>query len=480
MVNKSILYGLVMGIVLLFFASGVRAQNIDSTKSLLLSEGQLLAIVKNFHPYLQQAKLRVNIASAAITESRGAFDPVLQTAFDRKTFDDKLYYSYFNPELVVPTWYGIELYGGLENVLGEKVNTESSLGKTSYLGISVPVARDLVLDKRRAILRQAILLKQQSQAEQLLVENDILYGALTAYWNWVREYQAYQIIGNVVALNAGRYRLVCIEAQQGARPAIDTVEALAQLQQFQFMQSDALLKFQNAGLDLADFLWLKETERFPWNNHIRPDSVWLEQNDWRKTPPPLEELVRRAALEHPKLQSYKVKTDWLRVEKKLKFQSLLPKADLKYNLLNKGYYVFDQLDGALLQNNYKFGFSFQMPLILRQGRGAYQQTVFKIKENELQIDQYQLEIENKLKIYYNEVFTLASQIALYELNLQNYQQLLKGEDLRFRLGESSLFLLNARENKALEVAQKLIELKTKWYKSYAALSWAQGRLGIMP
>jgi outer membrane protein TolC len=462
--------------ILLCVNTNLKGQQTDSVSRKELSEAQFLAIIRNYHPYLEQARLTIEQANSTVLESRGSFDPVLQTSFDRKTFDDKLYYSYFNPEVVIPTWYGIEVYAGVENILGERTDVERTLGKTSYLGISVPLARDLVLDKRRAILQQAKVVQQQSRVEQVAIVNDLLFDALSAYWNWVKEYQVYNLLKNSVSLNKDRFRFIRIEAMQGSRPPIDTIESLAQLQQFQFMESDAYLRFQQAGLALSDFLWVKGKEVFPWDGSIIPDTSWLQQKAWNRPMPPLEDMLNRVATMHPKMKSYALKNDWLAIERKLKFQDLLPKADLKYNLLNKGYNVFNKVDGAFLENNYKIGFNLQMPLLLRQGRGAYQQTNNKIRQLELQMDQTRLEIENKLRGYYNEVFTISRQIELYESTFNNYQKLFIGEDLRFRMGESTLFLLNARENKALEALQKLLELKTKWFKSNAALTWSEGRL----
>ena len=71
---------------------------------------------------------------------------------------------------------------------------------------------------------------------------------------------------------------------------------------------------------------------------------------------------------------------------------------------------------------------------------------------------------------------LGNQIAIYEQALSNYNRLFQGEKIRFEAGESTLFILNARENKVLEARQKLYELKTKWHKSYAGLLWAAGTL----
>jgi outer membrane protein TolC len=445
-----------------------------------LNESELVAILRKYHPYLQQANLQLDQAKAFIRESRGAFDPLLAGGWDKKTFDQQLYYNYFNPEIVIPTWYGIEVYGGLEEVIGTRTDIERTLGKTSYLGISVPLAKDLVLDKRRAVLQQAKIMLNQTAAERQTLINDLLNEALSVYWVWTRNYQVYKILNNAVQVNAERYRFIRLEAQQGLRAAIDTTEALTQLQQFQLMEADAWLQFQNAGLELSNFLWLEESQPFAWNDRIVPDSSWMSVNDWNNDLPALDELVRTASLEHPKLRSYQFKLGVQEIERRLKFQSLLPKADLKYNLLNKGYNVLDKVDRAFLENNYKVGISFQMPLFLRQGRGAYQQAQIKIRQTNLEIDQVRLEIENKVRNYYNELVTLRKQIGINENSYENYLRLFRGESLRFEVGESTLFLLNARENKVLESLQKLVELKTKWYKSKASLVWAGGRWGLLP
>jgi len=41
-----------------------------------------------------------------------------------------------NPEIKIPTWFGIEVKAGLENNLGENKNTELTTGKSSTWGIS--------------------------------------------------------------------------------------------------------------------------------------------------------------------------------------------------------------------------------------------------------------------------------------------------------------------------------------------------------
>jgi hypothetical protein len=52
----------------------------------------------------------------------------------------------------------------------------------------------------------------------------------------------------------------------------------------------------------------------------------------------------------------------------------------------------------------------------------------------------------------------------------------RGEEIRFFNGENSLFLVNSRENKALESLQKLAELEAKYFKTLYHLYWAGGVL----
>jgi len=67
-------------------------------------------------------------------------------------------------------------------------------------------------------------------------------------------------------------------------------------------------------------------------------------------------------------------------------------------------------------------------------------------------------------------------VALQEKAYKNYRVLQRGEEIRFLAGESSLFLVNARENKALEALQKLQELKATYFKTENSLLWAAGLL----
>lgn len=173
---------------------------------------------------------------------------------------------------------------------------------------------------------------------------------------------------------------------------------------------------------------------------------------------------------------YSYKQKMLDIEKKLKFQELLPTVNLEYNQLGKGYNMFKTATAPLLENNFQYGIKLGIPLRLSQGRGEYKKVRFKITETNLQQSLKQLQMENKAKGYFNELVALKKQVTIQEKAYSNYLLLQRAEELRFQSGESSLFLINARENKALESLQKLVELKTKYYKTLNSLKWAAGIL----
>lgn len=439
---------------------------------LKMDKDQFFTIVRTYHPIVKQAQLSVDRADAEIQSARGAFDPSLSSSYERKSFDGKLYYSYFNPQVTIPTWYGIDLKAGLEEVFGDRSPTELTQGKTSYLGVKVN-SNTILFDSRRATLRQAQSFKKQSEAERSLIVNDLLFEAMVAYWNWTQQYIVYKTISETVALNEERLKFVRIEYEQGARPAIDTTEALSQLQNFYLLENNAQLAFQNAGLELSGFLWLENNAPLKWSDSIvPPDEELMKMAEI----PALLPIIETAMIRHPKLNSISFKLEILEMERRLKSQYLIPKVSLNANMLNSGYRFPSEISTPFLENNYKLGVDLNLPLFLREARGQVRSAKIKIRETALEQDWNALQIENKIRSYYNNIIQIRKQIEFSEQVLANNRKLFLGERLKFEAGESTLFLLNARENKVLESTQKLFELRAKWQKSFSGLLWAAGTL----
>ena len=453
----------------------VKYQQPDSLQT--LSAKQLIEIVKQFHPVAKQADIFIEKAKADVTIARGMFDPVLSNESAEKTFDGTNYYNYNRPELSIPTWFGVELTAGLEYLAGNRTDPEETKGRTSYVGISVPLAKNLLMDKRRAALQTAKIFREASAIEKRNILNNLLLEAMKTYWTWVQQYMYYKTVSDAVVVNEKRVELVKTAYRLGDRPAIDTAEALVQLQSFELQKSQAWLEFQNTTLDLSAFLWTSNTQPYNLSTNIVPGVDLQTLNIASTALPELNNLLVIALKNHPDLMMYNYKLNVLGVEKKLKFQELLPTVNFRYNQLGKGYEILKTaITGPLFKNNFQYGLSLDIPLRLSQGRGEYRKAKLKITETQLQQGQKLQQIENKVRSYFNEMLAMRSQVTLQEKTYKNYQILQRGEETRFLAGESSLFLINARENKALEALQKLQELKAKYFKAENNLLWAAGIL----
>ncbi|HZI02260.1 MAG TPA: TolC family protein [Flavisolibacter sp.] len=256
--------------------------------------------------------------------------------------------------------------------------------------------------------------------------------------------------------------------QGGERPAIDTLEALTQVQAIAIRQQEVLGELLKMRLELSAFLWTENEKQYDLPADAVPQS--REGNQQLL----LDDLLRNAN-QHPLLTQYEQKLDILTIERRLKFQGLLPKADLKYNQIGSTF--SKTASAAWFQNNYRFGISFSMPLRLSQGRGEYRMAKLKIEQTTLEQLNKTVQVQTKVRQYYTDWQQTNQQLVLQEQMLRNVTALQRGEEVKFENGESSLFLINARELKTMETVQKLVELQSKNQKALIQVQWAAGYFG---
>lgn len=437
--------------------------------TLRLSHDEFLAIVKNYHPLAFRYQLQNRIAADEIRKARGNFDPVANGKNGAKTIDGLNYYKETNVELGIPTWYGVELNGSYNYIDGQRLNNSATKGGLFQFGITLPLAKNLLYDKRRALLDQARFGLEMTAAEQQVLTNQLMLDAENIYWDWVKQYEIYQLQARTVAINSDRLLLTRRTVDYGERAAVDTTEALSQLQSYELQLEEAYLKFVKATQELSLFLWTRDREPFDFDRPVAPADSLTENASYQNYSALMAALDNRTLQQHAAVQYYLRKQRILESERRLKQQSLLPKLDFTYNFFNKEQYKADYF--PLFQNNYQYGLKLEIPLLLREARADYRIAKSKILQNELDTDYKKQELNTKIIAYRNEVLNYRSQIDIAQQNIINYRRLLSAEETRFRNGESSLFLINSRENKLLEAEQKLIDLRLKFVNSYNQLKW---------
>ena len=439
----------------LFCFGFVYVLNANPADSILktLSVSEFIEVVKKYHPVAKQAQLIPEQAKAELLIARGGWDPTIYSTYDSKTYDGANYYSYFENKISVPVWYGIEVNAGYDFAYGSNINSESKLPKDGlgYLGISVPLLKNMLMDKQRAALRKAQIFREASEQQRLIILNDLLLAVI-------------------------RFNATVQSNLFGDRAAIDTTEALTQLQNRQFQLNDARLLFLNSGLELSNYLWLENEQPRAFDSAIIPTPLSSQFTQQELLLSKLDDLTFQLRQTHPVLLNYNFKLRQLDIERKLKIENLKPTLNAKYNVLSERL-NFQSNTGIVFSNNYKFGINFAMPLTFMQGRGALRLTKIEIQNTRYAIDYKQQELANKLRSYFNELINLQQQTKLYEETVSGYKTLFDGESIRFNNGESSLFLVNARENRFLDSQVKLRELQAKYYKTEAALKWTVGNIG---
>ena len=437
--------------------------------SLKLSHQEFLNIVKNYHPLALKYQLQNKIANAEITKARGNFDPVLAGKLGEKNIDGTKYYEQKNVELGIPTWYGIDITGSYNNLDGEKLNNSETKGGLYQFGVTIPLAKNLLYDKRRAMLDQAKFGLKMTEAEQIVLTNELLLDAENTYWDWVKNYEIYKLQKSAVEINRKRLELTKKTYEFGERPAIDTVEAASQLQSFELQERNAYLNFVKSTQELQMFLWKDKQDLYEIAQLIFPSSSLDEHSGYSDYEFLLQNLESKLLQNHASLEYYLQKQNILESERRLKWQSFLPKIDFTYNFFNKENYKSDFL--PLFDNNFQYGLKLEIPIFQRQARADYEIAKLKISQNQQDSQLKLREVNTKIETYKYEVTNYFSQIDISAKNLNNYKRLLNAEETQFGNGESSLFLINSRENKLLDAREKNIELKAKFLKSYNKLKW---------
>lgn len=446
--NKKIIY------LLLLFSASIFAQD-TNLKEFTYSE--YLGFVKKFHPMVKQANLRLSEAQAMLLQARGAFDPKLEAEYNEKQYDDKNYYSIFNGSFKIPTWYGIEIKAAFDNNEGIYINPENTLpnsGLTS-LGVSVPVGQGLFINQRMADLRSAKLQQRLGEAERNLTAVEVLHQASIAYFEWKKNYNEVILYEEYLKNANIRYQGVSKLIEQGDKPAIDSIEAGITVKSRRLNLENSKLKLQKSRLELSNYLWLENNIPLELDENLYPETAL---SSTIKSTLELDNIFEFEVKNHPKINALSTKVEILKIEQSLSANMLLPKLDLSYNYISEpnafSNYRFE---------DYKVGVNFSFPIFLRKERAKLRLSKLKVQDTEFTLATELVSLKNKIEAQQVEINSLEKQIKINENLVDNYNTMLSGEDRLFSLGESSLFIINSRENSLVSSQINALKLENEYY-----------------
>ncbi|MCC7245921.1 MAG: TolC family protein, partial [Saprospiraceae bacterium] len=435
--------------------------------------------VRRFHPLLQEANLTASFAEDALLRAKGGFDPKTYADYTQKKFNNKTYFQHTETGVKWPIWLGLELKSGYQLASGDFLDPENTLpdqGQAS-LGIRWSLGQGLLMDQRRADLAQArIGLLEGNMRRQLALSNLVL-DAAKAYWSWAVADNQYRVHQEALEQARQRHAAIRESFRQGERSAMDTMESFIQWQNRTLDLNFAANARQMASQELGNFRWT--------TNNLPVDTTTETAENLQQSLSPASGLadslmtnLQSTVAAHPQAGLYNMMLRQLDVDRRLKREKLKPELDLEYYLLGSGWQFYatpvtDKTPGILARDA-KIGIHFSYPLLNRKARGDVEANRLKQIQYELLLTQKKQEIEAKLRQYANDAKTLATQTALYRDMTNNYRQLLDFEMERFRNGESSVFLVNTREQRWLDAQIKYIKLEGEYRKAMAGLIWSAG------
>ncbi len=398
------------------------------------------------HPIASQARLLDAMSEAEVMAARGRFDPKIVANWDNKDFEDKNYYQYLHTEIKVPTRSPINGIASYNTSDGIFINPERTTPQAGLVevGLEAQLGQGLFIDQRRADLAKAQLLIQANTITRRMILNDLLADATVAYWNWAESAANVAIYEEAILLAENRFEAVKQTYLNGDEPAIDTLEAFIRLEQRRIDRAKEVIKLRKAANFAWAFLWSEDGEPvFPDSSSMPSElsaieiGIQFENGFWDS------ELIA----DHPALSLYDVKTEQAMVDRKWAREQLKPELNVKWlqQSLPPGNEAF-----APTLANHKFAVGFSLPVFLRKARASVQKADIKLETLNLQREGKRRELLAKAEALRAELNLLVTQIQRQNQIVIDYTRLYQAENIKFRIGESSLFKLQSRENSLIK------------------------------
>jgi outer membrane protein TolC len=427
--------------------SGVYADTLSVKK---LSFEDFYGIIRQHHPLVQQLRIAIELAKAEKAKANAVFIPKFGLQNDEKYLNQP-YYNLLNANLKAPTWYGIDLKAQYEKNIGKYINPENNTPTDGLLtvGVSVPLMEGLIQNENRTRVLQAKIGVLNAENELILMLNQIMTDATNSYWEWSYNYFNLDLSKKLYERALNRHKGICTMYIKGDRPASDTLESYTFVQDRQILFLEAERKYIQSQWTLNTFFWLNNRP-LPITEPIIPVTVNVVSI---KTV-----SIDTNLFQHPFIRYYDYKLKQLNLDLKLKRNKILPDIRVDYNFLSKGF------SGTWSSNNYKWRVSVAFPLWIQKELADMRITRYKIQQTQLGRDFKQIELNNKLQNYKTQLELIQQQNQNLDKAVENFKLLLKQEEIKFQMGESSIFLIISRENKLFEMEQKQIKIQTEYYK----------------
>lgn len=418
--------------------------------------------LKNY-PLVIQSILDLTIAQGELTSSKGAFDTKIIGEADSRTagFYDGDYYKG-----KVEKNFGfsnLKLYGGLRQSFGIFPDYEGKMETLNegeaFLGVSLSLLRDSLIDVNRFNLGQQKLALKQSEIELEKTKILVQTMALNAYWTWYVKGHELSVYKGILKLARDRAKQIKRRVKLGDLARIYATENNQYIRKREAQVIKGKLDFDKAGFYLALFYRDSEGKPIPVRKGLLPPLVKMKPDNISD----FGSFFSKALSRSLELKNLDYDVERAKINLRLGKNLMLPKLDLNLEWnQDQGNGSSNMRSSSLMGDENRITLSLQIPLENRKARGKLRVAKAKLdslsSKRQLVTEKMKAEIQslwNQLEAFRNIYGVTYDQISLA-------RKLAKAEVRKFSQGASDLILVNLREENLAETQIKNLETLLKY------------------
>lgn len=458
------------------FAKDTAQISLSLEPTSILTLQSVLTLVEEGHPLLKGSQTEKMVASGKLLKALGEFEPTIVNDWEleRLAKQSSTESVGFNDTFVeMRHKSGVRGFAGFRAGIGDVKVADLGLGTSNQplLGIAIPLLRGLNTNPAHAELKKSNLADKQAKFEIQQTRQELYFGAATQYWNWVAAWKFMEIQKKAVVVAEERLDQLMKQGFEGSIATFDVDEGRLEVQRRRGGLIKTMRMVDEEKLKLALFLW--EDEQFSSPNNYKAPLFPPSQKIYSLHA--LEKGKQRAANARPELQMVSLEAELNQIDLKLADNNLLPDLTLEAEPTRKpGEFV--------LGLGYRFGVRLSFPFYQRKARGELLQETGKAQRLKLlqryQLKKITLDVENA----HSAVTRAEERIKVSKQALLLAKKLEKGERTRFKLGATTLLIVNMRERNVLHTAKEWITTMTDYQKAQAFYQWSTGEWvnGLFP
>ncbi len=441
-----------------------------AAETLQLSD--VLNSVTNTFPLVRAAALQFDVAQGQLQSAEGAFDLKLKAASENGPVG---FYETYRQSAgaVQPLMFGGEVFGGYRIGRGEfqpwYQERQTNDGGEFKAGLSVPLARNVGIDDRRAGLRKAAIDYSAADPQYRTAVIETVQFASNAYWDWVAAGARETIAAQVLQLATTRNDGLKEEVRTGAKPPPVLQDNRRSILSREAKLIDAQRKLQQTAAKLSIYLRTSTGEPLTPASSQLPEFPSIEE--------PLDEIRSRltqvALQTRPELRELDLSIERVDVEIAESENDLQPNVDaILVGAQDVGAPTSSKRDKSPFE--LEAAVLVDVPLQRRKARGK----LASLEAKRSQIAHKQRLTTDKIRTEIDIAF--AALTAAYErvqrtAEAQQLAEFMAGvEREKLAAGESNLLSVALREEQAAEAAGTEVDANLEYQLALAALRAAAG------